>query len=183
MATQGPLFPSSFNTTSLAPENANDWLNTTNLSADDGSEAQITAATYDAGDISFRLFTRGFGFSVPVGATIDGVVVEIERRCFAGAAADNRVQLTDDTGALIGSNKATATAWPGTAGIATYGSSSDVWGATLTPTIVNDAQFGVVVSVAASANNTDIGIDFIRVTVHYTLGATTTKVVAWIDED
>ena len=30
-----------------------------------------------------------------LGATIDGVVVEIDRRCFAGAARDYRVQLED----------------------------------------------------------------------------------------
>src|SRR3990172_10508630 len=128
MASQGPVYPGNVGTNGVAPEDANDWLTASNVGADDGSEAQITHATYDAGDISFRLrarFTNG-QFTIPAGATIDGVVVEIDRRCFAGAARDYRVQLAD-FGTLIGSNKATATASPGTLTVVSYGGSTGKW--------------------------------------------------------
>lgn len=169
MASQGPFYPDSVNTLSTGSESANDWLTPGNVSADDGSEAQITAATYDSPDISFRMraLVNGGVFTIPVGATIDGAIVEIDRRCFAGSAADFRVQLMQGS-SLIGDNKAdTGTAWPGTLTIATYGGAADGWNASLTRSIVN-SQWGLALSVSATSANTDIGVDFIRFTVHYT---------------
>ena len=167
MASQGPNYPGTV-TTQIGPSGDNDWLTPDNIGADDGSEAQITAATYDTNDHSYRLRARNFGFSIPDGATIDGIVVEIERRAFAGSAQDQEVQLFDDAGSLVGDNKATATAWPSTAGVATYGSSSDDWNAGLTVTDLNSLTAGVALIVLATGNNTDIGVDFMRMTVHYT---------------
>src|SRR3972149_9038157 len=121
MDTAGPRYPGTV-ATEVGPSGANDWLTASNVGADDGSEAQITHATYDAGDISFRLrarFTNG-QFTIPAGATIDGVVVEIDRRCFAGAARDYRVQL-EDFGTLIGSNKAPAAPCPGAGAVVSPG--------------------------------------------------------------
>jgi len=72
-------------------------------------------------------------------------------------------------GTLVGDNKAdTATIWPTTSAIKTYGSAVDGWNASLTPTIVNSVDFGVVLSAQANISNADIGSDFIRMTVHYT---------------
>lgn len=167
MPSQGPLYPGTV-TTEIGPSGDNDWTNPGNISANDGSEAQITAATYDTGDHSYRLRAQNFGFTIPAGATIDGIVVEIEQRSFAGAAEDQEVRLYNGTGTLVGDDKQTATAWPGTATIATYGGSTDDWNAGLTDADVNDVDFGVAHIVLATANNTDIGVDFIRVTVHYT---------------
>lgn len=165
MASQGPLYPGTV-TTEIGPSGDNDWLTPTNVGADDGSEAQITAATYDAADHSYRLKAQNFGFSVS--GTIDGIIVEIERRAFAGAAEDQEVRLYNAAGTLVGDDKQTATAWPTTIGLATYGSSTDTWNAGLTAADINDPDFGVALIVLATAANTDIGVDFIRVTVHYT---------------
>lgn len=175
MTTAGPRYPATVTTASVSTESANDWVNASNVGADDGSEAQITHATYDASDISFRLLAQNFGFTIPAGATIDGITVAIDRRCFAGAATDFRVQLLDESGALVGANKADlVTAWPGTSGVASYGGATDTWTwATVTPTKLNDADFGVALSVLATGANTDIGVDFVRVTVDYTVTVTT----------
>jgi hypothetical protein len=170
VATQGPLYPGTI-LTEIGPSGDDDWLNPTNVGADDGTEAQITAATFDAADTSYRLHVRNFGFTIPTGATIDGIVVEIDRRCFAGAAQDAEVRIYDEAGVLVGDDKQTATAWPATLGIATYGSSSDKWGwTTVTPAKLNDVDFGVALIALADGANTDIAVDFIRVTVHYTSG-------------
>lgn len=167
MASQGPLFPGTV-TTETGPSGDNDWTNPGNVGANDGSEAQITAATYDAGDHSFRLRASNFGFTIPAGATIDGIVVEIERRDFAGDAQDQEVRLFDSTGTLVGDDKQTATSWPASATIATYGGAADTWTAGLDVTDINSANFGVALIVLANSANTDIGVDFIRITVHYT---------------
>ena len=170
MASQGPLYPGTV-TTEIGPSGDNDWLTPGNISANDAAEAEITAATYDANDHSYRLKAQNFGFTIPAGSTIDGIVVEIEQRAFAGAAEDQEVRLYNAAGTLVGDDKQTATAWPATATIATYGGAADTWAAGLTDTDVNDVDFGVAHIVLATAANTDIGVDFVRVTVHYTAGA------------
>lgn len=179
MASQGPLYPASVGTLSVAPESANDWRNPANAGADDAVVADIVAATYDANDISYRLVPFNFGFTIPTGATIDGIVVEIDRRASAGAAVDYLAQLAKGTGSadIVGTNKASAAAWPAALAIATYGGAADLWGATWTPAEINNnalaTAFAVVLSVKATAANTDIGVDFIRATVYYTVVADT----------
>lgn len=167
MASQGPFYPTIVST-EVGPSGDNDWIGPTEVASNDGIEAQITAATYDANDHSYRLKATNFGFSIPAGATIDGILVEIEQRRFAGAAEDQEVRLYNAAGTLVGDDKQTATAWPGTATIASYGGSTDTWNAGLTDTDINDPDFGVAHIVLATAANTDIGVDFIRVTVFYT---------------
>lgn len=169
MATAGPFYPGTV-ATEIGPSGDNDWVNPGNVSADDGTEAQITAATYDANDHSYRLQATNFNFAsvVPAGSTIDGILVEIDRRSFAGAAEDQEVRLYDSTGTLVGDDKQTATAWPGTLTVASYGGAADTWNAGLDAADIRSSGFGVALIVLATAANTDIGVDFIRVTVTYT---------------
>jgi hypothetical protein len=169
VATQGPLYPGTVTTESISTESANDWLTPGNISAADAAEAQITAATYDSPDISFRLKAQNLGFTIPAAATIDGITVEINRRSIiSSSGVDFRVQLLDAAGALVGTNKASATVWPTSLTIATYGGAADTWTASPTQAMVNDVDFGVVLSVTANIANADIGVDYIRVTVTYT---------------
>ena len=169
MATAGPRYPGTV-ATEVGPSGDNDWLTPANVGADDGSEAQITAATYDAADHSYRLKATNFGFDsiIAAGDTINGITVEIDRRAFAGAAQDQEVRLYDSTSVLVGDDKQTATAWPSTLAIATYGGAADTWTAGLDAADIRSANFGVALIVLADAANTDIGVDFIRVTVSYT---------------
>lgn len=172
MATSGPRYPGTV-ATEIGPAGANDWTSASSVGADDGTEAQITAPTYDAGDHSYRMMATNFGFSADInaGSTINGITVEIDRRAFAGAAQDQEVRLYDSTGTLVGDDKQTATAWPATSAIATYGGAADTWTSGLDAADVRSAGFGVALIVLADAANTDIGVDFIRVTVDYTPGA------------
>lgn len=171
MASQGPLYPGTTANLSNAPESAEAWVNPGNVSADDGTEATITAATYDTPDISQLLVCSNFGFTIPGTANIDGIIVEIDRRNSAGAASDNRVQLALGTAFanLVGTNKAdTALDWPASLTIATYGGAADTWGTSFTASQINASTFAVMLSVQADAANTDIQVDFVRMTVHYT---------------
>lgn len=174
MATQGPRYPSASSTSAVAGtgENSDAWVGPTNIQVDDTGTASITAPTFDSPDISDRLLAMNFGFTIPGTATIDGIEVGIDRSNAAGAASDNRVQLLDATGAAAGNNNAdTATDWPATLSVVTYGSSTTLWGLALTPSIVNDPDFGVCLSVQADGANTDVAVDFIRILVHYTPAA------------
>src|SRR3990172_8714502 len=135
MPSSGPRYPTAITTQSVLPEDDNDWTTPGNVGADDGAEATITAATYDANDISFRLKAQGLGFTIPATATILGILVEIGKRDGGiGAAVDYRVQLLDAAGALVGDNKAdTVTDWPTNETNISYGGSSDTWNASPTP--------------------------------------------------
>lgn len=166
MASEGPLYPSTI-TSVLETGDDNAWLNPTNVDSDNGVEAQVTDATFDANDQTAALRCSNFGFAIPAGSTIDGIVVEVEQRRFAGGARDHQVQLFSAPGTLVGANKATATAWPTTAAVATYGGASDTWTASPTVAMVNSSNFGVQVKGFATGANTDIGIDFVRITIHY----------------
>ena len=161
-------YPATKTTESVLPEDDNDWVSVANIGANDGVYSYITAATYDANDISYRMKAQNFGFSIPADAVIDGITVQIERRTAAGSAVDYRVQLLDDTGALVGNNKAdTVNVWPGTDTMKSYGGTTDNWGwTTMTPAKLNNANFGIVLSAKATAANTDIYVDYIRIAVH-----------------
>ena len=162
-------YPTVVSTESVSPESNNDWTTPNNVKADDAAYASITAATFDSPDISYRIKCQGFDFSaIPDGATIHGIIVEIERYCDAGeTGADYRVQLLDASGALVGDNKAKAGNWLTTPTTQFYGGTEDGWNAGLTAAMVKDPDFGVVLSVSATSANADIYVDYIRMTVYY----------------
>jgi hypothetical protein len=174
MASSGPLYPATTANLSEATtlENKDAWANPGNVVSDNGTETSITAATFDSPDISQILVVSNFGFAIPTNAVINGVTVEVDRRSIiANSGKDFRVQLANGTtfASLIGTNKAVpATIWPTTSTVATYGGATDVWGASLTPAIVNSSSFAVFFSAQANIANSDIGVDYIRVTVNYT---------------
>lgn len=172
MATQGPLYPGTAISAAVhAPEDDDAWVTPTNVGADDGSEAVITAATFDTPDISRQLYASQFGFTIPAGSTIDGILVEIERRSQTApaGASDNRVQLTTAENTFVGANKAlTALDWPAAATIQSYGGAADTWTASPTPAMVNATGFGVTLSAQADEANADVAVDFIRMTITYT---------------
>lgn len=176
MATDGPRFPGTTANLSNAgsSENTDAWVNPGNVAADDATEASITAASYDTPDISQILVCSNFGFAIPAGATIDGILVEIDRRSIiASSGKDFRVQLAKGTtfASLVGNNKAVpATIWPTTSTVASYGSTSDLWGTTWTDSEINASSFAVMISCQANIANADVGIDYVRITVTYTAG-------------
>ena len=166
-------YPGTIGTQSINPEDDNDWVNPSNIGADDAAYASVVAPQFDTGDITYRLKAQNFGFTIPTG-TIDGIKVEIERYNDAGETGkDYRVQLLDADGNLVGDNKAAVGDWETTPTIKSYGGATDKWSASPTVAMVNDADFGVVLSAEATADNADIYVDFIRITIYYSEGGVT----------
>jgi len=171
MADTGATYPSTIVTTKLGMGGDNNtWSDPTNAGADDGSYASITAATFDTNDESYALLSTNFGFVITAGSTIDGIVVEIERYYVDGTCADYQARLYSG-GALYGDAKTSGTNWgayPASVGIVTIGGTSDKWGATLTPDIVNNSGFGIAYVCQSTGTNTDAFVDYIRMTIYYT---------------
>ena len=153
------------------------WLNPSNAGASDNADASFTPS--GDGERSHYLKATNFGFSIPSGATINGIVVEIERSESGGFTTDEVVKIVKG-GTVSGNNKAdTVTAWPGTATYKTYGSSSDLWGVTLTDEDVNASTFGVVLQADISVNDgTLVTVDNIRLTVYSPEAVPTTTEIA-----
>ena len=112
------------------------------------------------------LKATNFQFAIPTDATVTGVTVSIERSSTVGSTTnDNSVKLVKG-GTISGNDKATGTSWPTSDGTATYGSSTDLWGLTLTPSDINASTFGVVVSAITTLAAT-AQIDYISITIDY----------------
>lgn len=143
------------------------WSNPSN--AQTSNDARATATSITTNVVSHYLKATNFGFSIPSGATIDGILVEIERSAStSNNNKDNSIKIVKG-GTIQGNEKAVADAWPTTDAYASYGGAADLWGLTWTPTDINAADFGVVVS-AQSYSGGLLGarVDHIRITIYYT---------------
>lgn len=141
------------------------WTNPSNAVSSDNVYATVGLDD----EFSNYLKATNFGFNIPAGSTIDGVVVEVERKSIASDQnKDTNVKLVKG-GVISGNNKAdTATYWSTTDTYKSYGASNDLWGVTLTPTDVNASDFGVVFSVYGFSNFRTGYVDHIRITIYYT---------------
>ncbi|HEX8184663.1 MAG TPA: hypothetical protein VF747_07920 [Blastocatellia bacterium] len=148
------------------------WQSINNAKVEDGFYATATQNNSPA-VASHTLILSNFGFSLPAGAVINGVVVEIRR------AANSTVKdlgLVLFTGTESSEDRAdTSTLWPVSFSYRTYGTPSDAWGLTLTPELINSSSFSVRFAVVVSNGNVfdpaEARLDNVRVTVHYTPGA------------
>ena len=86
---------------------------------------------------------------------------------------DNSVRLVKN-GTIVGNNKAaTGTDWTSAETAVTYGvGTTDLWGTTWTPSDINNANFGLVLSVlnaTAIGSSYTASVDFIQITITYTV--------------
>ncbi len=147
------------------------WNNTAYVVSNNNQYA--TVAVNNAA--SHYLRATGYGFAIPGNATIDGITVVIGRygtTNFGSDVRDNVVRLVKNN-VITGNNlAATGTDWPGSEAAATYGGAANLWGTTWTPAEINDTNFGVALSVTSSNNRTAY-VDYIQITVTYTVPTTT----------
>lgn len=115
------------------------------------------------------LLATNFGFAIPTGATITGILVEIEKGTTSFNLQDNGLRLLK-AGVEVGSDYAQfGTPWALADTYVTYGGCNDLWGTTWTPADINAAGFGLAFSsIDYSCSGTVASrIDHIRITVCY----------------
>jgi hypothetical protein len=156
------------------------WTSPGNITAEDTTYA---SANLTLGVPSHYLKGTNFAFSIPSGATIDGIVVEWKRFCSVGrgtnTAADNAIRIVKG-GTIGATDKSNGSNWPATNGYQSYGSSSDLWGETWSDTDINSSTFGAALSAKATSALATASVDFCRITVYYTAAtgpASTTRMV------
>lgn len=178
MATAGPLNPSTVGSESPGFVS---WTNASNATSSDNSYATATATQTRN---TQWLRASGFGFSLPVGATINSISVDVERKASHNSASynvtDYAVQLATGAGTFVGTDqKDTLTYWPTSDGVKTYAPGND-WGSGVTVTDVNGSGFGVGIRAylyqVSTGTSVVAFIDSITITITYTAGGSTVTV-------
>lgn len=164
MPSQGPLSPSTI--VDDAAVGTRTWANPGNAASSNNSYA--VAGQPGSVQSSHYLKATGFGFSIPAGATIQGIVVEVERKGTDALSAVDIAARLVKAGTVQATDRSTGTAFPATDAYATYGSSSDLWGTTWTPAQINATDFGFVFQANIEPLK-DAFVDHIRITVTYAI--------------
>jgi hypothetical protein len=160
------------------------WTNPTNAAASDNAYATV-ASNAISGSLSHQLRATNFPFAIPGTATIDGILVEVEAKSSNGTSTLIEAFLINGSAGSaadqIGTDQITTDITVATTdAYYTVGGASSLWGATLTPAIINGANFGVGIRADAKGsppgNFRTIFIDHIRMTVYYTIAASAPKV-------
>lgn len=162
-------------TSAVDAANGDGWVNPTNVETDSTLYA-IGQSLSSGFSFSGDLEMTGYNFSIPSNATITGVVYTIKRQALNGAFnkfEDRTISLIKG-GVISGNNKAVASAWSSSTTTVQYGSSSDLWGLSLTPTDVNASNFGADFNGQQTSITSDNGnVYYVKLTIYYTLPSPT----------
>lgn len=171
MTTQGPKYPTSAAKTSFGLEGT--WTDENNIKLDDGQFA--TCLTIGSTGSSESLLATGFEFDIPEGAEILGVEFEVKVK-----AADNNIFVIEGLrlrldGGNLGDYLVSNTPVTTVDEYKSFGGEEVLFGAELTPEIVNSESFGVAVRVGWASvpfgSSSLLSIDAVRGTVYYNVPA------------
>lgn len=156
---QGPLHANVAQNVYLGPSYV-DWTNPSNAKAEDGIFA---TSSYNA-DSSNRLQLSSYGFSIPAGATVDGVLVEMKaKKVGAGGMSLRVMSLNGEVSSFYDQALTTTNTYY------SFGGAASLWNLTLNPTKINSSDFGVGVVRIGGGTSTTASVDDIRITVYYTV--------------
>lgn len=156
-----------------------EWFFPEQATTNDGSTSFTDPPISGPEDTHYLRLTN-FGFSIPTGSTIDGIVVEVygRGRGWDGTFTNSNALANDVTaqllagGSMTGSNRASGGSLPiGSFDSWQYGSTVDKWGTTWSVSTVNGAGFGFALQVNFQGTSGDTAwfeVDWVRITVTYT---------------
>ena len=143
------------------------WSNPGRAIASDDSYATASLGNQQ---YTNNLVCTGLNFAIPVGATINGITVNVERKESTKNARDYSVRLVKG-GAIVGDDLAANDKYDSSDEIAAHGAANNLWGEAWTPASINAANFGV----AFAAYKTGVGggastvsVDHVQIVVDYT---------------
>jgi hypothetical protein len=169
MSSQGPLGPSGGADATGIGTVA--WSNPSRITAEDASNATVTLIN----QTSHWLEGTGFGFSIPAGATINGILVEWKKADAnaGGTIFDAAIRLIQG-GTVQSTDRSSGSAWPLSNSYVSYGGSADLWGGTWAYSDINASNFGAALAAREPTGTGDTAqVDYVRITVYYTSAAGT----------
>ena len=147
------------------------WTNPGNITAQDGVYAVAVGPAGAA--TSHYLKVTGFGFALPSGATIQGIQVNIVRLAKGNTTKDSAVRLVK-AGSIQTTDRSNGAFWPYLPAAftsQTYGGPTDLWGGSWVYSDINSSTFGVALSASIGAGLQEARVDFVSITVYYTLAS------------
>jgi hypothetical protein len=170
-------------TTSAATGASATWFNPTNITASDNSYASKTIYEYGS---SGALNATNFGFAIPTGATINGIVLGVEGNISSGSFVWTSVRLLKN-GSAVGDNKTSMSMFTGIDKTLSTGGDSDLWGTTWTAEDINNTNFGATITLEDEDDTTGtVYVDHITIKVYYSysvVGKSTFASSIGIDKD
>lgn len=174
----GPNAASGVSTVAIPGSDINmGWVNIANVAASDNAYASFgNLSAVPVGGYSDYLVATDFGFSLPAGAIIEGIILEAERSDNSFKAGDYSVKIVKN-GVICGSEKSTGQSFPFSDSYHSFGNTTDLWGQTWTDADINASGFGVAISARRnSTGGTSNGrVDHIRIFVFYSLTTLSTN--------
>jgi len=164
----------------------NSWSSLPNVQVSDNQRSINSAFVGVLSTINSNyLVETGFGFAVPVTATICGIQVDAERRQqgvgVGSSVKDNTIKIVKN-GIILGSEHASGANWPGSDTYVSYGGSGDLWGTTWTPADINASNFGVAYS--TSCLNSGLAglflsaeLDHVEITIYYSINVLPIEII------
>jgi hypothetical protein len=178
MPSQGPNSPSSFTSSALGDtERVRAWAGASNAASSNNTYATATADNPDPGDNekSEYLICTGFGFSIPAGSAIDGILVEVEAAGSGTGTVNSTFTASLYYDGVIYEPKYHVLDPPISEDPAeqyrSAGGASILLSFDDTYTQINDSDFGVAIEVSADASvneEVEVFVDHVRITVYYT---------------
>lgn len=151
------------------------WSNPGNAVSQQPPFASVVVPT--AGGSHYLKLT-GFDFNIPPGATIVGVGVGIQRHASARASVFDAAIRLLKAGAVQATDRSNKRPWQAVrSGGMFYGSVNDMWGTTLAPADVNNANFGLAIAVKNEAAGQETAyVKAVAIQIFYTSGGGFTDV-------
>lgn len=169
MAYQGALYPS----TASSSGAYGSWTNVNNVKVDDGNYASGDVSNIGNGGTANYIAVSDYGFSIPTGSTIDGILVEFKRYGANVKSPDGMLvnhPAIMKAGSIVATKAGTDT-WPtSTPAYVSYGGPTDLWGQSWTASDINNSGFGAQIAAVSTTGGTSSTafIDAIRIKVWYT---------------
>lgn len=165
MATQGPRAGGTF-AGNVGGGGTVNWTNPGNAAVSDDIYATVVT---NSDETSNLLAITNFGFTIPAGATIDGIELRVEGKVTGGSGITPfSVTKNGTVAAVVYADQL----WTGTDTTFTRGGPTNLLGTTWTPAEINATTFGIVIYSYTEAGQParTASIDFGSITVYYTGG-------------
>lgn len=147
------------------------WTNPS-LAQSYSDDVYATAASLNETTASHWVICTGFGFSIPTGAQINGITVNMRRGCShisSGRCRDYRFRLVK-AGTVGSTDRSTTTNWPSGVTAEAHGGTSDLWGESWSAENINASNFGVAFAAYSfgSSNLRTASVDGFEISIDYT---------------
>lgn len=139
------------------------------------SDNVYATATQVSGNVTTNyLSCTGYGFTIPAGATINGIVVSVERKTSGGSIRDAAMRLIK-AGTIGSTDRSSATTYTTSDLTDAHGGNTDLWNAAWTVADINASNFGAAFAAkntsTTSTTGRTVSVDTMTISVIYTPGA------------